>query len=57
MRTYYWNQTNILKFIELFKSEHSIVVKNVATYVQKSMEKRNNDFVHSKLIIKKPISF
>ena len=42
MRKYYWNQTNIPKFIELFKSEHSIVVKNVATYVQKSMEKRNN---------------
>ena len=39
IRKYYWNRTNIHKFIELFKSENSIVVKNVATYVQKSMEK------------------
>ena len=40
IRKYYWNRTNMHKFIELFKSENSIVVKNVATYVQKSMEKR-----------------
>ena len=28
------------KFIELFKSENSIVVKNVATYVQKKYGKK-----------------
>jgi len=44
IRKYYWNRTNMHKFIELFKTENSIVVKNVATYVQKSMDKRNNDF-------------
>jgi len=32
------------KFIELFMSVNSIVVKNVATHVQESMEKRNNVF-------------
>jgi len=35
IRKYYWNRTNMHQFIELFKSENSIVVKNVATYVQK----------------------
>jgi len=42
IRNYYWIRTNMHEFKELFKSENSIVVKNVATYVQKSMEKRNN---------------
>jgi len=32
------------KFVN--KSENSIVVKNVATYVQKSMEKMNNVFLY-----------
>ena len=35
-----WNRTNMHQFIELFKSDNSIVVINVTTYVQKSMEKR-----------------
>jgi len=48
IRKYYWNRTNMHKFIELFRSENSIVVKNVATYmyVQKSMENRNNLFLY-----------
>ena len=46
------------KFIELFKSENSIVVKDVATYVQKGMEKGIMFFVYMiATIIKKPISF
>ena len=44
IRKYYWKRTYMHTFIELVKSENSIVVKNVATYVQKSMDKRNNDF-------------
>ena len=35
IRKYYWNRTNMHKFIELFKYENSIVVKDVAKKVWK----------------------
>ena len=39
IKTYYWNRPNILKFIELFKSENEVIVKNVSQFVEISMKK------------------
>ena len=50
IRKYYWNRTNMHQFIELFKSENSIVVKYVATYVQKVWKKIIMFFIHDSKI-------
>ena len=40
IRKYWRKRTHMHKFIEFFKSENSIVVKNVATYVYKKVWKK-----------------
>ena len=44
IRKYYWKRTKMHKFIDLFKSENSIVVKKCSYIYTKKYGKRNNVF-------------
>lgn len=42
IKRYFWKRPNILKFIELLQSKNTTVVKNLSTYIYKSMNKREH---------------
>ena len=44
LKRYYWKRPNMPKFIELFMSDNKTIVQNLAMYIHKSMEKRNDMF-------------
>ena len=42
VKKYYWKNPNILKFIELLKTENKSIIKNVSMFIHKAFEIRNN---------------
>ena len=43
IKKYYWKHSSMIKFIELLKSENENIVKNLALFVYKGFEIRNNN--------------
>ena len=41
IKKYYWNRPNVIKLVELLKSENLSTVKRLATYIYESFAKRN----------------
>ena len=40
IRRYYWNRTNMIKFIELLQTDNDKTIKNLATFIFKAAKLR-----------------